>query len=184
MKKLLFAILAFAFALPAAKAQVPVMPYDSARKLIVYTEVVQVAGASQALLYHRAYEWLKKSYLRAETKIREKDSANGKLVLESEVRLVYKDKNGKELTVIDNVKYKVGIYVKDGKYKYEFWNFHTDKGGYPYPMEKYYLRDRSVKISDEYADEKLIQTHREITRLAADLKTSMSRDVVNTKEDW
>jgi hypothetical protein len=183
MKKLflLFALIIGA-ALQTVSAQT--MPYDSVKKQIIYTEVVQVPGADKAKLFERATNVLSKMYNEVEKKYDTKDATAGTMMLKCTTRVMLMDPKTKTMVAEKEfVKYKLSISFKDGKYKYDFYDFHIDKGGYKYPLEKMYLNDQTV-TKEMRAPEKLAYVDKDIKELIAKLKAGMTADKVTTKEDW
>src|SRR6185312_12849833 len=113
MRKIIIVLLLF----NTAFAQLPV---DPSTHLITYTGVVQVSG-TQSELYSRAREWFAKTYNSAQSVIQmdDKDKIVGKPLMIA----YYKNYH------FGRIYYTVSVYLKDGKYKYEFTNFYH-KGQY------------------------------------------------------
>jgi hypothetical protein len=99
----------------------PTLPTDADTHLVDYTGVVEVAGASQSDLYTRAFDWVAKNYPSASNALQDKDK--GRLTVQG---LTHPHYRGNEF---GGVNHTFNIYVKDGKYKYDFTNFrHEFKG--------------------------------------------------------
>jgi len=183
MKKLflLFALISCA-AIQTVSAQT--VPYDSVKKQIIYTEVVQVPNTDKAKLFERATHVLGTMYNEVEKKYETKDATGGTMMLKCTTRVMLMDPKTKVLVQDKEfIKYKLSISFKDGKYKYDFYDFHIDKGGYKYPLEKMYLNDQTV-TKEMRAPEKLAVVDKDIKEMIAKLKEGMKADKVTTKEDW
>jgi hypothetical protein len=97
----------------------PTLPTASETHLVDYSGVVEVAGATQDQLYTRAYDWLTKRYTAtASNALQDKDK--GRLTVQGTTHPHYK---GNEFGTVTHT---FSIYVKDGKYKYDFTNFRHD----------------------------------------------------------
>lgn len=183
MKKLfiLFALFVGA-AMQTATAQT--VPYDSTKKAIIYTEVVQQPGLDKGVLFDRAMTVLNSVYNEAAKKMDTKDREGGTIMLKCTTRVMLMDPKTK-MMVADKefIKYKLYINFKDGKYKYEFTDFHIDKGGFKYPLEKFVIKDHTVN-KETRADEKLAYLDKDIKAIIAKLKEGIKSEKTTTKEDW
>ena len=119
MKQLLL-LLALLLAAPLAQAQkakeddsAPTLPRDPDSKMVTYTGVVEVLGATQAQLYSRAFEWVAKRYNSAKDVVQMQDKESGKIVVKGLTTAYFK---GHEFGAVTHT---FSIYVKDGKYKYD-----------------------------------------------------------------
>jgi len=162
-------------------------PYDTALKKIIYTEVVQVPGASKDLLYDRAIRTLGEMYHYANDKFAEKDKANGKIVFNGYTRVIYKIDNGTNMTDPDLIKYKFTLWFKDGKYKYEITDFIINRGNVPFHIERWRqsIIDKDKKFGKEdRIVEKMNFVVDDISKVLDRLKKSMVSDKVEEKKDW
>jgi hypothetical protein len=97
----------------------PTLPTDPDTHLVDYSGVVEVAGATQDQLYSRAFDWIAKTHsATAATALQDKEK--GKLSVQGTTHPHY---HGNEF---GSVTHTLSIYVKDGKYKYDFTNFRHD----------------------------------------------------------
>ena len=180
MKKLnIFFFVLCMMGVKMAHAQVP---YDTTKKKIIYTEVVQVQGADKGKLYDRAMVTLNDVYKNLAGKLTVKDKEKGQIVLNGYTKYTYTDKSGNEIVDPTPIKYKLVISFKDGKYKYEFYDFHIDRGGYPLPFEKYY--DNDPVVAKDHPKEKLDFVDKDIRAIIAKLKEGLSQDKAEKKSDW
>ncbi len=172
-------LLGFCFSL---RAQIP---YDAEKKKAGYIEVVTVPGATPAKLWQRANVTLPKMYNEWEKKVIAKNETEGTISLKCSTRIFLMDTKSKTKVQQPWVIYKLHLAVKDGRYRYEFSDFHRDKGGYKEPLEKWILKD-DPKIDYEalQTDEMMKQVTDDIEKLIATLKAGMASDEVKVKEDW
>ncbi|MGZ5283875.1 MAG: DUF4468 domain-containing protein, partial [Bacteroidia bacterium] len=160
------------------------VPYDSTKKAIIYTEVVQMPGMDKGILFDRAMTVLNSVYNEAAKKMDTKDREGGTIMLKCTTRVMLMDPKTKMLVADKEfIKYKLYINFKDGKYKYEFTDFHIDKGGFKYPLEKFVIKDHTVN-KETRADEKLAFLDKDIKAIIAKLKEGIKSEKTTTKEDW
>jgi hypothetical protein len=163
------------------------LPYDTVQKKIIYTEVVQVAGASKDLLYDRALRTLKQMYQQPDKKLAVQDKANGKIVLNGFVRVLLKQKNGTNFPMPDLIKYKFTIQFKDGKYRYEITDFIVDRAGVPLHVERWREHNKpgdKTYGKEDHIPEQLEFIQQDIEKVIAKLKAGMTSDKVEEKKDW
>lgn len=97
----------------------PALPTDPESHLVDYSGVVEVAGTTQDQLYTRAFDWIAKTHTAtASTALQDKDK--GRITVQGTTHPHYR---GNEF---GSVTHTFNIYVKDGKYKYDFTNFRHD----------------------------------------------------------
>ncbi|WP_310393653.1 DUF4468 domain-containing protein [Hymenobacter sp.] len=96
-----------------------ILPIDPESKMVTYTGVVEVAGATQAQLYSRAYEWVVKSYKSAPDVLQMQDKESGKIILKGNTHAYIR---GRDAGLVNHT---FSIYLKEGKYKYEVTNFNN-----------------------------------------------------------
>ncbi len=160
------------------------IPYDTIKKAIIYTEVVNAPGTDKNKLYDRAMNALHKMYVQADDKIVIKDKENGKIELNGFTQFKQTAKDGTVITG-EKIRYRLTILIKDGRYKYEFSDFRIDFTTNKKDMEVYYRGgDQNTDMKKEQGKEKLEWMNTEIKKLIAQLKDGMSKDDVKTKEDW
>jgi hypothetical protein len=91
------------------------LPVDSETHLVAYTGVVEVPSATQAQLYARATAWVAQYYPAATTAVQNKEA--GKVIVQGVAH------PHAPAGFASSVTYTLSLYVKDGKYKYDFTNF-------------------------------------------------------------
>lgn len=102
----------------------PNLPIDSDTKKITYTEVVLVdSSTTKQELYSKAREWFAKTYVSSTNVLQMEDKENGKLIGKALMEVSFKTILGTNFPG-GFINYTISIYLKDGKYKYEFTNFH------------------------------------------------------------
>lgn len=181
MKKALFSLCILLLGIgKAAYAQVP---YDAEKKVTSYNEVVDVPGMTKDQLYDRAMSVLDDIYKEVAKKMATQDKQNGIIELNCSTRVSLKDPKSGVMNPAGFIKYKLKIQFKDGKYRYEFYDFHLDKGGYKYGIEHFIEKDYTVKPEDR-ADEKLAYLDNDIRNIIKKLKEGMVSAKVEQKSDW
>lgn len=115
MKRIALSVLMLLFAM-AAFAQPPV-PIEEGSGHVVYTEVVNVAGANQAELFKRLEHWFNTYYKNPTSIIQTKDASTGKIDGKHQF-YVYNEVNGKK-NQFGQVKYTITVDVKEGKFRYK-----------------------------------------------------------------
>jgi hypothetical protein len=133
MKHLLL-LLALLMASPAIAQKVKeddspmALPVDSDTHKVTYSGVVEVAGATQAQLYSRAYEWVVRTYKSAPDVLQMQDKESGKIILKGYTHALVR---GRECGPVSHT---FSIYLKDGRYKYDITDFvntnQTSRGDY------------------------------------------------------
>ncbi|RYD74962.1 MAG: DUF4468 domain-containing protein [Sphingobacteriales bacterium] len=183
MKKLFALVILFtAFATQHVHAQ-KIVPYDTVKKQIIYTEVVQVPNTDKGKLFDRAIRTLDVIYNEASKKMDTKDRDGGNLMMKCTTRVMLMDPKTKMLVADkDFIKYKLSISFKDGKYKYDFYDFHIDKG-YKYTLEKM-MDENPAAWKANRTQEKLEYLDKDIKANIEKLKEGLKSDKVVTKEDW
>ncbi|MDZ4838664.1 MAG: DUF4468 domain-containing protein [Bacteroidota bacterium] len=181
--KHLYKVLAISIILLANYAASAQIPYDSVKKLIIYTGVEKVDGLTKDQLYDRGIEVLRTIYPNMDSKIFVKDKVKGEFVLKEFVKFKYLDPKKKTPIVDPNlIKYKFTLLYKDGRYKYDVSDFYIDKG-YKYGMEKYYLKEKET-LKDR-PEEKLQFMDNEIRDIITRFNEGMKTGIVpEKKEEW
>ncbi|GAA4506149.1 hypothetical protein GCM10023172_35040 [Hymenobacter ginsengisoli] len=118
-------------------------PISPASQLITYEGVVQVPGASQAVLFERARAWVSQAYNLQNAEITQQDAATGQIVLRGARLVALRNTydNVPRSSYAGVVRHTLSIYVKDGRYKYVLSNLthdalktpHLNSGG---PLEQ------------------------------------------------
>ncbi|CAN5243939.1 hypothetical protein BH09BAC1_BH09BAC1_20220 [soil metagenome] len=177
MKRIALSFMILFLAL-AVKGQPPV-PIEDGTGRVVYTEVVTVAGASQAELYKRLDRWFNTFYKNAGSIIQSQDAAAGKIE-GKHTFYIYNEVNGKK-NQYGQVKYTITVEAKEGKYRYKLDDI------YYFQVPKLYVE----KWLDPAAPNKTVQfgylqqVHDYMTDLTTKLKEGMAKPVpASGGSDW
>ncbi len=157
------------------------IPIDPANGKISYSNVVNVDGLAKDKLYEKALAWANDYYNNPANVIREKDSANGKIVCKSRYRLNNPpDKKG-IVTSAGDAMYTLTIELKDDRFRYTIEEINWMKTS-AFPGEKW-LDEKSQSYLPVYKDY-LAQTDAEIREVAASLESFMTTKKSDEKDNW
>lgn len=137
MKNLIFTILgilSFTFGYSQANSDWG-MPYNTEKKAFIIEEVVTQDGVSKTELYKRANDWITAYFTSGQKKIYERDPDQNFIKLKDRISDYRQDK--KERVSDGVIEFHIDIYLKDGKYKYSFYNFKTFADANSQPIEKW-----------------------------------------------
>ncbi len=177
MKKIILPILILLVAF-VANAQPPV-PIEEGTGRVVYTEVVDVPGATKADLFKRLDHWFNTFYKNPSSIIQSKDAATGKIDGKHTI-YVYNEVNGKK-NQFGQVKYTVTVEVKEGKYRYKVDEI------YFFKVPKLYVESwlDETAPNKEVQYEYLQQVHDYMTDLTTQLKATLAKPVPGSGgDDW
>lgn len=177
MKKLILPLIILFLAI-SANAQPPV-PIEEGTGRVVYTEVVNVPGATQAELFKRVDHWFNTFYKNPASIIQTKDAAIGKMDGKHTI-YVYNEVNGKK-NQFGQVKYTITVEAKEGKYRFKIDEI------YFYKVPKLYVEEwldpKAVNKDVQYGY--LQQVHDYMTDLTAKLKETLATPVPGSGgDDW
>jgi hypothetical protein len=178
------------------------LSFDSTKKELIYSEVVQSPNNSSNQIYLNMNEWFAKTYNSSNNVIQLNDKESGKII----------GKGGFTISPIHQwgniktpqtffVNYTLTIQIKDGKYKYEFSNItvRVTHENASFSIETYYninkekLREEAAKsIKNEKQLEKLVEStynfQNEIFKLSDENILSIIKSIKNNavakKDDW
>jgi hypothetical protein len=165
----------------------PNLPIDIETNTITYTEVVVLdTTLKKDELYSRAREWFAKTYKSANSVIQMDDKEDGKIVGRASIPITYNS-----IGIIapgGSISYNISVYVKDGKYKYEFANFQHQGDGNKIPS--YGSCTKMLNTTDKYLgigmqktyNVYLNQMHTEIIETISSLKSTLALKSISTKE--
>lgn len=173
-----------------AAPELKAIPFDPTGK-ILYTEVVQVPGASQAELYARAKLWFADTFKSAKAVVQADDKDAG--IIQG---TAFQDISVVAMGMPSAVKlwYTIKIALKDGRYKYDITDLRVQNyasqynlnPGEPVPAEGYISADQKKGALLSIAN----SAHREVaaagTVLSASITTGMSKPAAGTTagKDW
>jgi hypothetical protein len=167
--------------------ETPKLPIDSSTSKITYSEVVYFDSlANKQELFSRAREWFAKAYKSSTNVIQMEDKESGKIIGKALMQVYYKE------FPYGYINYTISIYIKEGRYKYEFTDFHHTGQGRDVP--DFGVCEKMIKTSDKYMgiisyqkyyNYCLYQMDNNIKDLITDLKAAMTRKATNSKkDDW
>ncbi|MEX0968632.1 MAG: DUF4468 domain-containing protein [Bacteroidia bacterium] len=174
---LLFILMAATFNL---KAQTDcAIPLDADDNTFKYGEVVEVAGVNKDELFERAMAWIKNEYVNAANKLDADAKEKGVIDLDGRFRVEERNSKGKRQGDMI-VEYRLNILFKDGRYKYEFYKFHLNKG-YFFALERWL--DPNVTEAGTKTEE-CEQVNDHILEKIAAMKEAIANPEVEEEEEW
>ena len=166
--------------------ETPILPIDSSTNKITYSDVVYVDSlATKQELFSRAREWFAKAYKSSTNVIQMEDKERGTIIGKALMQVYYKE------FPYGYINYTISIYIKDGRYKYEFTDFHHTGQGRDVP--DFGICEKMIKTSDKYMGISyqkyynycLYHMDNNIKNLISDLKSAMTKKATNSKkDDW
>lgn len=122
MKSILLALLIF-----------PVISFSQIKdSAITYSKVIQVDSVNKDMLFQKGRQWFNDAFKSSKDVLQINDKESGELAGKGFMNIPYKyPALGTKFNYDVDVFFKVNIWVKDGRYKYEFTHF--DAVTKPYP---------------------------------------------------
>ncbi len=163
----------------------PKMPVDEISKLITYTEVVEEPGMNKDTLYNRGLRWFK-SYFKNPNKAIKLADAEARTIDGGYTFTIQRPdpaskKNPAPMVDAGLVNFKMKLFFKDTKFKYEITNISWQQTSY-YPIERW--MDKEVKNYDPNYALYLQQTDQYMKTLIKSLETFIETEPLKKKEDW
>jgi hypothetical protein len=163
----------------------PKMPVDEISKLITYTEVVEEPGMNKDTLYNRGLRWFK-SYFKNPNKAIKLADAEGRTIDGGYTFTIQRPDPASKKTpapMVDAglVNFKMKLFCKDAKFKYEITNISWQQTSY-YPIERW--MDKEAKNYDPNFALYLQQTDQYMKTLIKSLETFIETDPLKKKDDW
>lgn len=159
----------FAFAQEESEFVVPVEDGN-----IIYAEVVEVPQESAKELYNRTIAWMDNEFTNARRKIDKKNAEKPMLVYDGEFRMNPDDYGSTE------IKYKAKFEYKEGKFRYQIYKLHIDKG-YFYGLERWF-KESELPKEEAISRFKTIEGH--VTKLIDSFKSYISSPPEAGGDDW
>jgi len=156
------------------------LPLDAKTGKTVYTEVVQVSGASQKELYARALNWFKTYFPNPASVLKEQDTINGKITGQHGMYIFKTLENGDRFKS-GQVKYTIEVQVKEGRYKFQVDDI------FKLATPKVYIEEwLDEKAPDKEAQFGYVkQVDAQIKEVIGKLKEAMAKPAgKETGEDW
>lgn len=159
----------------------PEMNIDPSTKLITYTDVPEVAGATATELYDRAFKWGQDYYKNFGEKIRKQDKEGGEIEIFSRFPTFAYDKKGVKTTSRQGlVQYTLTLKFRDGRYKYTVTDLNLKAQSYQ-PLEQWLDRDDVDAENHSYY---LTDVDAEITATIKSMIEAIATNPKKTTDDW
>ena len=171
-------------------ALLPPIAIDSATGRILYSDVVQVPGASQTELYARAKLWFADTFASAKDVVQVADKEAGVIQGTAFQPITFEVLGYHSL---ERLWYTVKIVLKDGRYKYDLTEFRVQEYptqylvvGDPIPAEGYIDLNQKKEAARSLARSARRELALAITALTSSLTTGMSKPVAGPTagNDW
>ena len=106
----------------AQEVEKPNLPINEKTNQVTYDDVVTVEGASQKELFANAGKWFRSYFKNPANVIQSEDTTEWMIYGKSKIRTYWFDKKGDKYPG-PNVRYKIKVYMKEGRYKYVLSDF-------------------------------------------------------------
>ena len=161
------------------------MPVDEVSKLITYTDVVDEPGMNKDTIYNRGMRWFKTFFKNPSQAIKAAD-AEARTIDGGYRFSIQRPEPGskkKPAPMVDAglVNYKIKLFCKDGKFKYEVTNISWQQTSY-YPIERW--MDKDAKNYDPNFALYLQQTDQFMKDMVKSLETFIETEPLKKKDDW
>lgn len=148
---------------------------------IYYSEVIQVEGASQNDLYVRSKQFFAEAFKSANHVI-QMDEKDAGIIMGKGSAKVYISNFGATSSFVVN--FSIKLQSKDGRFKYELYDFSHDGVG---PLEQWFYKSNYYKKNGnpkKIQEQVKTQTLSIINDLIAAIKTNMQKPAVSSDEKW
>jgi len=170
----------------AQKNELPVFPIDSITNKITYSEIVYLDSSSNKQdLFLRAREWFAKTFNSSNHVIQMQDKIDGILIGKGSFEVFITSlgmKNGGNF-----FNFTLSVYLKDGRYKYEFTDFtYTNNSVFKNTPAEYLLNPdkKDWHLTKKANIEVFNQLDTRMTLIISDLKIAMKKPSANQNIDW
>lgn len=168
-------------------AELKAIPFDPTTGKILYTEVVQASGASQAELYARAKLWFADTFKATKAVVQADDKEAG--VIQGTAFQEIFVAGGGFVTPV-KLWYTIKIALKDGRYKYDindlrvqnYANQYTPYPGEPVPAEGYISADQKKGAALSVSNSARREVATFGTLLSASIAEGMNKPA--SGQDW
>jgi hypothetical protein len=155
-------------------------PIDENTKLISYSEVVKEDNINKDLLYRRLLTWANAFYKNPREAIREQNDATHDVLCVHRFKIYNIPAKGPK-TDAGMVEYRMRVWCKDGKYKYDVTGINWKQTS-NYPVERW-LDKKAPGYKAEY-ESYLKQMDEEIKKVIESLTEGMSKGGASPNTDW
>lgn len=157
------------------------MNLDQSTNLITYSGVPEVAGATAADLYDRAFKWGQDYYKNFGEKLRKQDKEGGEIEIFARFPIFAYDKKGvKTLSSQGLAQYTLTLRFRDARYKYTLTDLNLKAASYA-PLEKWLDRDDPNAENHSYY---LTDVDAEITATIKSMVEAIAKDAEKATDDW
>jgi len=159
----------------------PAMEVDPSTNLIAYSGVPEVAGATAADLYDRAFKWGQDYYKNFGEKLRKQDKEAGEMEIFARFPVYVYDKKGVKTTSTQGLaQYTLTIRFRDGRYKYTLTDLNLKATSYQ-PLEAWLDREDPNATNHSYY---LTDVDAEITATLKSMTEAIATDAKKAADDW
>ena len=168
----------------------PFSTFSQTDSALRYSSVVEVAGQNKEQLFVKARQWVTDKFKDAKQVIQISDLQTGEIAGAGNFDATFRYKNfGNDDPRLANYQFRFGIYIKDGKYKYDFYditvsdNSRTALGGVV--MTSAIKCPHSIPLTNKDKSDRMWQTMQEgvkitMIALADDLLKTMIQEKAKT----
>jgi hypothetical protein len=156
--------------------------------LFEFNDVIKVDSASKDQLFDRAREWMSRNIESSKDAIDLVDKQEGKIL--SSIFIKTPLKGGMGQWTESGVSFKIAIYAKEGRYKYELNNFiHIDLNTHKYPDAGGNLNNKKpicgwMGMSNAHWDDIKDMTKEKVIKMLKSLEISMKQATNNQNNNW
>ena len=159
----------------------PAMELDPSTNLITYSGVPEVAGATAADLYDRAFKWGQDYYKNFGEKLRKQDKEGGEIEIFARFPIFVYDKKGVKTTSRQGLaQYTLILRFREGRYKYTVTKLNLKEQSYQ-PLEKWLDREDPNATNHSYY---LTDVDAEITATIKSMTKAIATDTKKAADDW
>lgn len=146
-----------------------------------YTDVVDVAGTSDSLLFTRAEAWIFEFFPNPHGTITKQDSINKEFNCKARFRIMYTDKKGNK-SLAGHVAYDLTLQFKNGKYRYVIERIRWEQSSY-FDVSKWEDKE-DPNYQEERYEQYVEQTVNYFNGLLDSLEDRMAKAEEADSSDW
>ncbi|MFT6211234.1 MAG: hypothetical protein ACJATE_001867 [Bacteroidia bacterium] len=159
----------------------PAMELDPSTNLITYLGVPEVAGATAADLYDRAFKWGQDYYKNFGEKLRTQDKEGGEIEIFARFPIFAYDKKGEKTVSRQGLaQYTLTIRFRAGRYKYTLTDLNLKSQSYQ-PLEAWLDREDTNATNHSYY---MTDVDAEITATLKSMTEAIATDAEKATDDW
>jgi len=159
----------------------PAMEVDASTKLITYSGVPEVAGASAQELFDRAMKWGGEYHKNFGEKLRKQDRETGEMELFVRFPIYAYDAKGVKTNSVQGlVQYSMLLRFRDGRYKYTLDGLNLKATSHE-PLEKWLDPEDSNARNHSFY---LTDVDTEIQNMIEEMTKAIAKSADAPKDDW